>query len=224
MYKMQYLITFLEGIVTFVSPCILPLFPVYVSLFAAGESTDKKKTFCNALGFVLGFTILFTAFGALSGSIGKILTNYRTIWNLVTGLIVVLFGISYLDIFHLPFFHGRKMKKQRKPLNFWTAMIFGMTFSVSWTPCIGTFLGSALMLASQQASAGKGVLLLLLYSAGLGIPYVLCALLINRLTSTIRWIKQHYRIINCICGSLLIIVGILMMTGVFEIFFRSVNI
>ncbi|MCR5665693.1 MAG: cytochrome c biogenesis CcdA family protein [Eubacterium sp.] len=212
---MQYFITFIEGIITFISPCLLPLLPVYISFFAGGKRRKDSGTLINALGFVLGFTIVFVCLGAFAGSIGHLLTSYQTIVNIVTGAIVIFFGLTYLGVFPIQLFRSGTHFNREEPLNFFTALIFGITFSISWTPCIGTFLGSALMLASQQAHVGEGILLLLLYSAGLGIPYVLCAVLINRLKSTFDWIKKHYQIINRICGILLIVVGFLMACGLF---------
>ena len=103
---LQYLISFLEGIITFISPCLLPMLPVYVSYFACGES-DGRRTLKNALGFILGFTAVFTAMGALAGSLGRLLVEYNTVVNILTGVIVIIFGLSYLGLFQIPFFKGR---------------------------------------------------------------------------------------------------------------------
>ena len=124
----------------------------------------------------------------------------------------MLFGLSFMGLFQMNFLKGFKLGERKEP-GFISAVLFGMIFSIGWTPCVGAFLGSALMLASQQGSAVKGILLLLIYSAGLGIPYVLSALLIDKLKSTFNFIKKHYSVINAVCGALLVIVGILMMTG-----------
>ncbi len=211
---MQYLISLLEGIVTFISPCLLPMLPIYVSYFAGGEKERSvKKTIKNALGFVLGFTIVFVLLGALAGVVGGFLREYSTAVNIITGLIVVFFGLNFCGVFKLNIFRGIKNPLAGKELGFFSAMLFGIVFSVGWTPCVGAFLGSALMLASQQGYAVKGVLMLLAYSLGLGIPFVASALLIDRLKGVFGWIKKHYKVINIVCGGLLIAVGILMMTG-----------
>jgi len=210
---MIYFITFLEGIITFISPCMLPMLPIYVSFFTGGGEVRKtSKALKNALGFVLGFTLVFVLLGAAAGTLGGFLVRWRVAVNVVTGLVVVLFGLSFMGLFQMNFLKGFKLGERKEP-GFISAVLFGMIFSIGWTPCVGAFLGSALMLASQQGSAVKGILLLLIYSAGLGIPYVLSALLIDKLKSTFNFIKKHYSVINAVCGALLVIVGILMMTG-----------
>ncbi len=210
---MQYVISFLEGVVTFISPCLLPMLPIYISYFAGGGERSVKKTLSGALGFVTGFTIVFVALGALAGTLGSLLKEYQTAVNIVSGLIVIFFGLNFLGVFKLNLFKGSNHKVNTKNMGFFSAMLFGIIFSVSWTPCVGAFLGSALMLASQQGHVGEGVVMLLVYSLGLGIPFVLSAVLIDYLKSAFNWIKKHYKVINIVCGILLILVGVLMATG-----------
>ena len=210
---MQYVISFLEGVVTFISPCLLPMLPIYISYFAGGGERSMKKTLSGALGFVTGFTIVFVALGALAGTLGSLLKEYQTAVNIVSGLIVIFFGLNFLGVFKLNLFKGSNHKVNTKNMGFFSAMLFGIIFSVSWTPCVGAFLGSALMLASQQGHVGEGVVMLLVYSLGLGIPFVLSAVLIDYLKSAFNWIKKHYKVINIVCGILLILVGVLMATG-----------
>ena len=210
---MQYVISFLEGVVTFISPCLLPMLPIYISYFAGGGERSVKKTLRGALGFVTGFTIVFVALGALAGTLGSLLKEYQTAVNIVSGLIVIFFGLNFLGVFKLNLFKGSNHKVNTKNMGFFSAMLFGIIFSVSWTPCVGAFLGSALMLASQQGHVGEGVVMLLVYSLGLGIPFVLSAVLIDYLKSAFNWIKKHYKVINIVCGVLLILVGVLMATG-----------
>lgn len=210
---MQYVISFLEGVVTFISPCLLPMLPIYISYFAGGGERSVKKTLSGALGFVTGFTIVFVALGALAGTLGGLLKEYQTAVNIVSGLIVIFFGLNFLGVFKLNIFKGSNHKVNTKNMGFFSAMLFGIIFSVSWTPCVGAFLGSALMLASQQGHVGEGVVMLLVYSLGLGIPFVLSAVLIDYLKSAFNWIKKHYKVINIVCGVLLILVGVLMATG-----------
>ena len=209
---MQYLISFFEGILTFISPCLLPMLPVYISYFAGGEA-DSKKTFRNALGFRLGFTILFTAMGALAGTLGSFLSKYQMAVNIVSGLIVIFFGLNFMGVIKLNLFKG-SARMQTGNLGFFSSLLFGMIFSIGWTPCVGAFLGSALMLASQQGHVLEGTLMLLSYSLGLGIPFLLSAVLIDQLKGAFNFIKRHYTVINYICGGLLILVGILMATGI----------
>ena len=208
---MQYLISFFEGILTFISPCLLPMLPVYISYFAGGHQ-NSKKTFTNALGFILGFTILFTAMGALAGTLGSFLARYQTAVNIVSGLIVIFFGLNFMGIIKLNLFKG-SARMQTGNLGFVSSLVFGMIFSVGWTPCVGAFLGSALMLASQQGHVLEGTLMLLSYSLGLGIPFLLSAVLIDQLKGAFNFIKRHYTVVNYICGGLLILIGILMATG-----------
>ena len=212
---MQYLISFLEGIITFISPCILPMLPVYISYFANGEN-NRKKTVKNALGFILGFTIVFVGLGAFAGAIGGLLQKYATVVNLVTGGIVLILGLNFSGIIKINLLNStKKAGMEVTPAGFGTSILFGIVFSVGWTPCVGAFLGSALMLASQRGTMAEGIVMLIVYSAGLGIPFVLSALLIDRLKETFQVIKRHYRIINLVSGIFLIIVGVMMMTGTF---------
>lgn len=210
---MQYIISFLEGIITFISPCLLPMLPIYISYFAGGGERTTRKSLRGACGFVLGFTVVFVAMGALAGTIGSFLKQYQQVVNIVSGLVVIFFGLNYLGILKLNLFRGSKRSVDTSDLGFFSAVVFGIIFSLGWTPCVGAFLGSALMLASQQGQMFTGMLMLLCYSLGLGIPFVLSALLIDRLKSAFDFIKRNYRVINGICGGLLILIGILMATG-----------
>lgn len=210
---MQYFISFLEGIITFISPCLLPMLPIYISYFAGSDTKNTKKTLIGAFGFVLGFTIVFISLGALAGTIGSFLKEYQTAVNIISGLIVIVFGLNYLGIFKLNIFRGSKINFDTHNLNFFSSVLFGIIFSIGWTPCVGAFLGSALMMASGQGKVITGMLMLLAYSLGLGIPFILSAVLIQKLKTTFDFIKRNYRIINLISGILLIIVGIMMATG-----------
>lgn len=210
---MQYMISFLEGIITFISPCLLPMLPIYISYFAGGGERQSKKTLRCAFGFVFGFTAVFVAMGALAGVVGSFLKQYQTAVNIVSGLVVILFGLQFLGVFQLHIFKGNKSSVNTDNMGFFSAMLFGVIFSVSWTPCVGAFLGSALMLASQQGHILQGMLMLLAYSLGLGIPFVLSAVLIDYFKSAFQWIKKHYDMINRMSGSFLVLIGILMATG-----------
>ena len=210
---MEYLISFLEGVITFISPCLLPMLPIYISYFAGGGERSVGRTLKGALGFVLGFTAVFVAMGALAGTIGGFLSRHQTLVNILCGAVVILFGLSYLGILKINLFRGRGHDVNTDELGFFSALLFGVVFSVGWTPCVGAFLGSALMLASQQGSMVQGILMLLCYSAGLGVPFLISAVLIDQLKGAFNWVKAHYDIINKVCGVLLIAVGIAMATG-----------
>ena len=210
---MQYLISFLEGIITFISPCLLPMLPIYVTYFAGGGERTTLKTLRNAAGFVAGFTVIFAAMGALAGTLGSFLTRYQTWVNVIGGGIVVLFGLNYMGLLKINLFWGSRRGLKAGEMTFLSALLFGMVFSVGWTPCVGAFLGSALMLASQQGHVLEGMLMLLCYSLGLGIPFLLSAVLIDKLKGAFNWIKAHYDLVNKICGGVLVLIGILMATG-----------
>lgn len=220
---MTYFIAFLEGIITFISPCILPMLPLYISYFANGEN-NKRKTIINALGFILGFTIVFVLLGAFAGGIGGLLKKYQTIVNILTCGIVVLLGMNFTGLIKIGFLNGtKKLQVQVKNVYFATSVLFGMVFAIGWTPCVGAFLGSALMMASQEGTMAAGILMLVLYSAGLGIPFLISALLLDKLKETFQVIKSHYKVINIVSGVFLIIVGILMMTGTFGYFMAMLS-
>ena len=178
------------------------MLPIYISYFAGGGERTTRKTLLGALGFLSGFSVNFVAMGALAGNIGSFLR-----------LVVILFGLIFLGIFKWTLVRGGGKTVNSHEMGFFSAMLFGMVFSLGWTPCVGAFLGSALMLASQQGHVIKGMLMLLCYSLGLGIPFLLSAVLIDYLKSAFNWIKKHYRIINTVSGCFLIMGGILMATG-----------
>ena len=210
---MEYFVSFLEGVITFISPCLLPMLPIYISYFAGGGERSVGRTLKGALGFVLGFTTVFVAMGALAGTIGGFLSKYQTLVNILCGAVVIFFGLNYLGLLKIRLFKGVGHDLAADDLGFFSAFLFGVVFSVGWTPCVGAFLGSALMLASQQGSMGRGILMLLCYSAGLGVPFLFSAVLIDQLKGAFNWVKAHYDIINKVCGVLLIIVGVAMATG-----------
>lgn len=217
---MQYLILFLEGIITFISPCLLPMLPIYVSYFAGSKVEGRSyRALKNSIGFVLGFTVIFILLGAFAGSIGRFLLEYNKLLNIVTGTIVILFGLGFLGVIKIPIFIGHlKSDIKTDNLNFFSSILFGIVFSIGWTPCVGAFLGSALMLAGQQGNILQGILMLLCFSIGLGIPFVVSAVLIERLKTTFDVVKRNYKVINIISAGFLIIMGILMITGMMGYF------
>ncbi len=209
---MQYILTLLEGFISFISPCMLPMFPIYLSYFA-GEENEKKKILPRALSFVGGFSLVFCLLGVLAGTVGTFLKEHQTAVNLVTGLIVILFGLSYLDIISIPFFKGVKTGQNIRGA--FSSFLFGMVFAVSLTPCVGAFLGSALMLAASVGGVWQGLALLAVYSLGLGVPFVISAVLIDQLKTAFTFVKKHYRVVQTVCGIFLILVGLLMAFGLF---------
>ena len=220
---MQVFIAFLEGIITFISPCLLPMLPVYLSYFAGGGERTVKRTLLGASGFVAGFTVVFVAMGALAGTLGSFLREYQTAVNVISGLIVIFFGLNFLGVLRINLFSGTKKSVKKDNMGFFTAALFGVVFSLGWTPCVGAFLGSALMLASQSGHVLLGMTMLLAYSLGLGVPFLLSAVLIDQLKGAFNWIKRNYTVINIISGSLLIVVGVAMATGLLDRLLRILS-
>lgn len=208
---MEYLLTFLEGILSFLSPCTLPLLPVYIGYFAGASGGDSRKPLPGALAFAAGFAVVFCALGVFAGSVGRLLARYQSAANVVCGAIVILLGLSFLEILPLPFFRGTGRRPEVR--NVFSAFLFGMVYSVSLTPCAGAFLGAALMLASASGGAARGAALLFLYALGLGIPFVLSAVLIDQLKGAFGFVKRNYRAFNIICGAFLILSGVAMAAG-----------
>lgn len=212
---MRYVLTFIEGILTFISPCFLPLLPVYLTYLGGSANHTLRK---NAVGFVLGFSGLFVLMGAGSGMMGSWLMAYRQILNVVCGFIVILCGLSYMGFGQWLMRWHHHFSFHMQNLNFLRSLLFGLIFGISWTPCVGTFLASALMLAASQSSVIQGMLLLFCYALGLALPLLLSAVLLDQLNQAFNWIKTHYTLINRCCGILLVITGIFMMFGQLESF------
>ena len=221
---MEYLATFLEGIVTFVSPCLLPMLPLYLAYFAGdmsaavGEGVSEagrtRRVLVRVFGFIAGFTLVFVALGALAGTFGRFLSQYGSALNVVCGITVIVFGLHYAGFLRVPFLE-KTLKPQStvQPRTFLAAMLFGIVFSIGWTPCVGVFLGSALALAAAGASTLKGVCLLLCYSLGLAIPFAISAVAIDKLAGAFTVVKRNYKTINLVCGLLLVVMGVLLATG-----------
>lgn len=161
--------------------------------------------------------------GALAGSIGALLLKCQRIVNLISGSIVIVFGMNYLGLFRWNLFRGGSRVMDAQDMTFFSAALFGIIFSVGWTPCVGAFLGSALALAAQRGHVAEGMLMLLAYSLGLGIPFLISAVLIDALKGAFGWVKRHYRIINLLSGCFLILVGLLMATGLLGRLLRQLS-
>lgn len=207
---MDFLVIMIEGVASFLSPCVLPMLPMYVSYFA-GQDKDLKRTVINSLGFVLGFTIIFVLLGISASTLGKLITANSRYINIIFGSIMILFGMHYMGIFNIKILNKSKgIQKNKDTLSFFSAILFGMLFSVCWTPCVGVFLSSALMMSATSENILKGGLMLFVYAIGLGIPFILTSIFLERLKSTFDYIKKHYNVINKIAGILLIFSGIIL--------------
>lgn len=215
---MDHLLTFLEGIITFISPCVLPMLPIYLAYFAGDASSsdgeDTGKALRNSIAFVVGFSILFTLLGAFAGRFGEALIEYQGTINAVSGLFVIILGLNYLGVLRISILN-RTIKPDTGivPTGIVSSLLFGIVFAIGWTPCVGTFLASALSLAAGSAGTLDGIVLLLCYSLGLGIPFILSAVLIRQLEGAFKAVREHYRIVDAACGIFLIIVGFCMASG-----------
>jgi len=211
----EYLITFSEGIVSFISPCMLPLLPLYISYFA-GAINKKTRTLLNVFCFIAGFTAVFCTLGLFAGVIGELLNEFHTVVDIISGIIIIGLGFNFLGVLHLPTLGGRH--SSRTVTGKFSAFIFGVVFSVSHAPCLGVWLGTALVTASASGDVWAGVLVLLSYSLGLAVPFVASAFLIGRLNRTFEAINKYYEKIKLVSGIALIVFGILMATGLLHEF------
>ena len=205
---MNYLLTFLEGFASFISPCMLPMVPIYISYFAGKDEKQNGQSIINSIGFVLGFTISFVAMALLTSFLGTLLASYIKYIKIIFGVLIIILGLNYMKILKIKFLsksYSHESKTQN--INFFRAILFGLLFSISYTPCVGAFLASALLMITGKQDLIKGLLLILSYSLGLGIPFIISALIIDKLKSTFNFIKKHYAVIEKISGILLIIMG-----------------
>lgn len=206
---MEYVFTFVEGIASFISPCILPLLPVYISYFAGSVEKRTSKTVRNAIGFVLGYSIVFVLLAILATTASTFITSKIKYIEKIFGALVILLGLNYMEFINIPIFNvSNGIKSVPENINFISYIIFGMLFSVSQTPCVGTFLASALVLIADKNDFVQGSILMLVYCFGLGIPFVLSALLIDKLKNAFSFIKKHYKVVKILSGIVLIGMGI----------------
>ena len=213
---------FLAGLVSFLSPCVLPLIPGYVSFITgfspdelADETRSTARVLVPSLLFVAGFTFVFVALGASASLLGSLLTPYRGVLARVAAVLVILMGVLMLGVIKIPGLYGEKRfdMSRTRSLGRAAAPVMGMAFAFGWTPCVGPILASILALAGASSDVGRGSLLLLTYSAGLGVPFVLAGLLFGKLRGAMRFMSRHSLTINRVAGVLLIVMGTLMFTG-----------
>ena len=218
---------FLAGILSFVSPCVLPLIPVYIS-YISGVSLEELQrggkfipVLINSFIFVLGFTVVFVFYGASATFIGEMISHYKYILSKIGGIIIIIFGIHLTGLFRLKFLDiERKINIKGKFPLYIGSFLMGIAFSFGWTPCIGPILAAILILAAQKETLFQGIFLLFLYSMGLGIPFILSGIFINYFFKAFSKIKKHFRKIEIIAGILLIILGILVFFDIIQILSR----
>jgi cytochrome c-type biogenesis protein len=224
MKDVSFPLAFLAGFLSFLSPCVLPLFPSYVS-FITGISfedltggVDKKRirylTITNSLSFIAGFSAVFMALGASSSAIGKFLFEYQEWMRIIGGILIIVFGLFVAGFLKMDFLmRERKMHLSGKPMGYVGTFLVGMTFAAGWTPCIGPILGTILLYASTQDSALSGIKLLAAYSLGLALPFFISSLAINSFLSYSRRLMKYMRGIMIASGLLLILFGIMLLTN-----------
>ncbi|MBQ9881207.1 MAG: cytochrome c biogenesis protein CcdA [Synergistes sp.] len=207
---------FLEGLLAFISPCMLPMLPVYLMYLAAGTEKGRRASVVNTIGFVAGFSVAFMAMGATATFIGAFLSGHPVMLRRMSGTVIALFGLHFLGFLKMPFLDAeRKMSPAAGRGGVIGALLFGGAFSLGWTPCLGPFLASALLMAGNGKTLWQGVFCLFVFSMGLGIPYIISALLFTRIRGLFQWLRRNGAAIKRISGALLVAAGIAIATDHF---------
>lgn len=228
MTDVSYLAALLAGIVSFLSPCVLPLVPPYL-VYLAGTSLErladgeaeprvKRETVAAAALFVLGFSTVFVALGASASAIGGIMRAYSQILGTIAGIVIIVMGLHFLGLTRLAFLMGEKRATMTKPVGLWGAYAMGLAFAFGWTPCIGPILAAILAVAAAEATVTKGASLLAVYSLGLGIPFLLAAIAIEPFAAFLARFRKHLVQVEQTMGGLLVLTGIAFLTGTITTF------
>lgn len=235
---------FIAGVLSFISPCVLPLIPGYLS-FISGVSLEemrglqpiaagaaggtmtvsggvsaaaKRQVIITSLFFILGFSLVFVSLGASATFLGQFLMERLTIFGKVAGVLLVIFGLHTIGVFKIPFLlNEARVQANTKPASMIGAVIVGISFAFGWTPCIGPILSAILLVAAQQESVNQGIVLLSIYSLGLAIPFLLTAMAINQFFTAFKKIRRHYHAIEIVSGVLMIVIGVLIFTNRFTV-------
>jgi cytochrome c-type biogenesis protein len=233
------LAAFGAGLLSFISPCVLPLIPGYLS-FISGLSLDemrgtvavagggsvavsappdvRRRVLLASLAFILGFTLVFVAVGATASAIGQLVSQRLPLLGRIAGVIIILFGLHTMGVLRIEWLYQEKrLQQSRRPAGPFGAMLVGIAFAFGWTPCIGPILSGILFLAGSQDTVGQGVRLLAVYSLGLGVPFFATAVAINRFFGALARIRPHYHKIEVVSGALLVVIGFLIFTNRFTI-------
>ena len=221
--EISWIFAFLAGVVSFISPCVLPLIPGYISMVSklsfeeckkdSIEGKVRKILFPSVL-FVLGFSVVFVTLGVSASFLGGFLAKNKLLLFKISGVIIILFGLFTMDIFKIPqLYKERRISLPQGNLGLIGTFFLGIAFGFGWTPCVGPILASILLYASTAGGAEKGAALLFTYSAGLGLPFLITGLALSRALTAFGWIKRHYGLYKVTAGGMLVIVGILMLTN-----------
>lgn len=228
MHNVSYAAAFVAGFLSFISPCVLPLIPGYVS-FISGLSLEemrevsagraaaaRRQVLVASIAFVIGFSLVFIALGASASAIGDFLGRRLPVLGKIAGVIIILLGLHTTGVFRIRWLEMEKrVQTQQKPTSLVGALLVGLAFAFGWTPCIGPILGGILVIAGQQDNVWEGVKLLAVYSAGLGIPFVLTSVAVNQFFAASARIRRHFHTIEVASGTLLIAIGVLIFTDQF---------
>ncbi len=217
---------FVAGFLSFISPCVLPLIPGYVSFVsgvsleemrgtsAAASSASRRQVLVTSIAFVIGFSLVFIALGASASAVGKFLFSRQPLLAKIAGALIIVFGLHTMGVFRIATLEKEKrVQTQRKPAGPIGAVLVGIAFAFGWTPCIGPILGGILVIAGSKQTVWEGVVLLAVYSAGLGIPFLLTSVAINRFFAFSKRIRRHYHAIEVASGALLVAIGVLIFTN-----------
>jgi cytochrome c-type biogenesis protein len=227
------LAAFGAGLLSFVSPCVLPLVPGYLS-YVSGLSLDelrgtaspaartsvdaRRRVLVASLAFILGFSLVFVALGATASAAGQFLLERLPVLSRVAGAVVIVFGLHTMGILRIEWlYQTRQVQTTRKPAGFFGALLVGAAFAFGWTPCLGPILAGILAVGASRETVGSAVQLLAVYSLGLGVPFLLTGLAINRLFGTMARIRKHYHAIEMASGGLLVVIGLLIFTNRFTV-------
>jgi cytochrome c-type biogenesis protein len=213
----------LAGLVSFLSPCVLPLVPPYL-VYLAGASLERfadaepepqvrRETVFAALLFVAGFSTVFIAFGASATVIGALVQRYSSELSIAAGIVIIVMGLHFLGLTHLPVMMREKRWEMAKPIGLWGAYVMGLAFAFGWTPCIGPILAAILAVAASKETVAKGAGLLAVYSAGLGIPFLIAAFAIEPFMAFLARFKRHLAQVERAMGALMVLTGIAFLTG-----------
>ncbi len=218
-------IAFLAGLASFLAPCVLPMVPIYLGYLSGyavtrGEvRTGKERLYLvmHAIFFVIGFTVVFVVMGVAAGSLGKFLQGDWV--HYLGGLIIILFGLTLMEVLYIPFLYqeAKLEVEAKKEWGYLSSLLIGMVFAAGWTPCVGPALASILMLSANQSTAAQGAMLLAAYSAGVGVPFILSALLVDYLSSWLQKVNRYLPIIQKATGVLLVILGVIVFTNSFSL-------
>jgi cytochrome c-type biogenesis protein len=236
MTDVSFVAAFLGGIFSFISPCVLPLVPGYISFIsgvsfedmkhadAAAASARRRQLLLASMAFVVGLSVVFIAFGASATVLAKTLGRYRSVLEKVAGVVVIIFGLHLASVFRIKWLDMDTRKQTgKRPAGLFGAFLVGVAFAFGWTPCIGPILGGILVIAGSRETVGEGVALLAVYSVGLGVPFVLTAMAMDRYFLASARIRKHYKLIEGVSGGLLILLGVLILTNQFSIIVRYLD-